>query len=252
MRNRFIHYALVLLFLVTAICPGTVTAEHERQVSTYLKDFSVEKLKEINQNINRITNVENIIDNIDRLGIVTEEMDNNPTEETVANTTLAIGETFEAIREYYDGLNKAKSIPIDLREFSHNLKSRALEYKSKEGNMNYGMISSFFEQQGREVEELANAFDDVQKTMEGFKSDLQALAEVYSNSAKIRQKIGVAFSGSGNPKEIMAKHKRLVRKLHDFKVMLKNAIQKVMSIGIEDYSEEYQGFKKAAEDFHRS
>lgn len=250
MRNRFIYYALALSFFVMAAHAEVVKAE--RQVSTYLEDFSIEKLKQINQNINRITNVEKIIDNIDKLSVATEEMDKNPTEDSVANTTLAIGETFDTIREYYDGLNKAKSIPVDLREFSHNLKARALEYKSKESNMNYGIISSFFEEQSREVEALANAFDDVQKTMEGFKSDLQALAEVYSNSAKIRQKIGVAFSGSGNPKEIMAKHQRLVGKLREFKVMLKNAIQKVMSIGIEDYSEEYKGFKQAAEDFHRS
>ena len=246
MRN--IQMWLILFIII--ICGIEINkANAEIQRSRYLEGFPEERLEEISEKIEHLSNSDVIIESIDSTMGIVDKMLDNTTENSTAEMILKIGETFEEIGRYYSSIEDAQSLPDDLDELSQSLELKISEYPSEE----YEGVRRFFKEKSIDVKELSKAVEDIFADMNGIKKNLQSIADIFREASSVQGKLALAFSDGGTPKEIIASLGRFVDKLSHFKSKLQAAINKLMSTTFENnYKEELKGFKNKVKAFHES
>lgn len=238
----------LILFIIIICGMETNIANAEIQRSRYLEGFPEERLEEISEKIEHLSNSDTIIENIDSTMGVVDKMVDNPTENNTAEMILKIGETFEEIGRYYSAIEDAQSLPDDLEELSQSLELKISEPPSEE----YEGVRSFFKEKSNDVKDLSKAVEVIFAEMNSIKKDLQSIADIFREASSVQGKLALAFNDGGTPKEIIVALGKFVDKLSVFKSKLQTAINKLMSTTFENnYKEELKDFEDKVKAYHR-
>ena len=172
-----------LILFIIIICGIEINkANAEIQRSRYLEGFPEERLEEISEKIEHLSNSDAIIESIESTMVNVDHMLDNPTENSTAEMILKIGETFEEIGRYYSSIEDAQSLPDDLDELSQSLELKISEYPSEE----YEGVRRFFKEKSTDVKELSKAVEDIFADMNGIKKNLQSIADIFREASSVQ------------------------------------------------------------------